>query len=209
MTLLFRSTFSRVSLFAVLSVGFLGGLSFLETPAVDKVLASESSSLAMTLVNPASDRSLSRAISYAELERKRAEMLTAQERRLQNDNLVEFRKNQEREFQLRKEEVMAQRKACNLQVNNFMKERRTQRENLRKSCMPMQSAVPGQVSARPANSSQAAELRKQRQQQTSECVARVKSFDTDTRVQTLTLRKSCYDTERGVLGLSTEAPIEF
>lgn len=203
MTLLFRNTFSRVALLVLCLSWVLGGVLSPKISKVDKVSANESSTLAMTLVQPASDRVIAQAITYADLERRRAEMLTAQERRLQNDNLIEFRKNQEREFQLRKEEVMAQRKACTTQVTNFMKERKTQRENLRKSCMP------GVSSVRPANSSEAAELRKQRQQQTAECVARVRSFDTDTRVQTLTLRKTCYDTERGVLGLSTEAPIEF
>lgn len=202
MSLLFRNNFSGLGSFLfIFSLGF--GTAFFLTPQrIERVSANEKSQLAMTLVNPANDRLLVESTEFSSLDQRMAQVLTAQEKRLQNDNLAEFRRNQDREYQLRKEEIMSHRKTCNKQVDGYTKDRKVQRESLRKTCMPGKSMV------KPASAVEAQEQRKAQQQKNAECIARLRSFDTDTRVQLVTLRKSCYDTERGVLGLSTEAPME-
>ena len=199
MSLLFRSTFLSVglafSLFLV--VAKISANDMQKVPTIIEKL----SSIKMSAQNSQSPNL--KDGGFQDIDQRRAQLIAQQEKRLQNDNLEEFRKQQLREYELKKQDVLTKRKQCMETVKTYMNDRKTMRETLRKSCLPSKS-VP-----MPNTAEEATQFRSALKEQQKTCDLRVKNFDTDTRVQSVTIRKSCFEMERSVLGLSTEVPSQI
>ena len=124
------------------------------------------------------------------------------ERSLQKDNLLEFRKKQQTEYQEKRKQLMEQQHECNSQVAELRKQRQQSRQELMKACLP---AKPSPAPTTKEEWQKANEERKAKQ---LECKQKIQDFDVETRKQQLEIKQSCFKEERKVLGLSTDIPSE-
>jgi hypothetical protein len=125
---------------------------------------------------------------FPSVEGKRKEEL-----KISMDNLKEFRQKQLEEYKAKAKEIQAKRKECLGKVNELNKQRVTDRKDVMKQfCVR---------SSKDASSSAKYDPKK--------CTEELRTFAKETQAKILEIRKSCFNEERQVLGLSTEVPATY
>jgi hypothetical protein len=133
-------------------------------------------------------------------ERQEREREAEQQRKLNRDNLAEFRNKQNEEFAAKRKELREQRKACEVQLQTLRKDRAAQRKTKVSEC-----AIPKPPEPFATDEERKAWWDEQRAKRKA-CFEAVKQFEKETRAEILSTRQACFNQERTVLGLSTEVP---
>ncbi len=121
----------------------------------------------------------------------------------QNQQISDFRQKINTEIKEKKKSLEEERKACKDQLSNFAKQRVTDRKQLMQSCMPKEPTkdeIKAQMTTTGASASGVLAGFKQQRQ---DCLAKLKTFEQETKTMTQSIKDTCKQTERKVLGLST------
>ena len=119
-------------------------------------------------------------------------------RKIENiDNIAEFRKKKLKEIEDKIKEVQAKRKECRQTENAALKKRNAERLEMAKKCkLEKPDPMPTTAAERKAAMEEATKKLKA-------CREQVTQFQKETTEQIKSLRATCANTERAVLGLNT------
>lgn len=120
---------------------------------------------------------------------------------LKNKEISDFRTKKLEELHQKKEEIKAQRKACQESLTALSSARKTARAELLKTCKPTFTGEPNTKEEKLARYQQIKDAM-------VACKAKLKEFEVETKTQVTDTRSQCFTTERKVLGLSTLVPYD-
>ncbi len=134
------------------------------------------------------------------------------EKRISTDNMQEYRSRQQAEIaeflKKKKEELAAktkllqeQKKQCQNQLTEALKQRQAEKKTLVESCKPS-TLFSGLATSSEEAKTRAAQLK----QFLVDCKEKMKAFEEQSKQQMLSIKETCFNKERSVLGLSTTVP---
>lgn len=121
-----------------------------------------------------------------------------------SQEIEKYRKQVQQEIEQKRKTLEEQRKACKEKYVNFSKQRMEQRKQLIDGCkptFPTRDSIKEQMTS--TGASMSAILATYKQERLS-CYDKLKTFEKETQDLVKSIKESCSQTERQVLGLSTQ-----